>query len=422
MNDSGLSKERGQSIILVAVAMVALVLFVAITVDMSNAYYHRRTAQNGADGAALGGVRQLAKQKNGKKNDDQKIQIEMNDFAERNGIEDTGGATADALNLNVDGWYVDMDGNRLDGEPMVGDGSIPDGTYGVEAITYITAPTFFGGVFGLGGVPLQARAVSLLREACGADCVVPITTERDILCGGNPHECKEKIGRCFNIWRESQTDTPGAYGWINWTWQEAMCDPVTGDGRPCPNVDQGQNACDTGTLDANLDPRNCASGFIEVGDWVSNASGVMNSQDHVLCWLRYYLGSRDMDCNEVSPLAPHPFVIPVYDGTNEDVSTGECNNMNDPYDPSTGGLHYQVAGFARMQILGFRLSQGGSVTVSEGNDGFDYNGEACETIGEEPNNGFRITARFDEYVQDFDTSSSCFDPLGTLLSAPRLDE
>jgi hypothetical protein len=419
MNDREHSKQRGQSIILVAAALVALVLFVAITVDMSAAYYHRRTAQNGADGAALAGVSQLATGINNEKKLDGLIQKGMNDFAERNGITDTDATLANEVNDNVDGWYVDGGGMRLAGEPMVGNGKVPVGAYGIEAITYITAPTFFGGIFGLSGLPLTARAVSLLREVCGADCLVPITTERAVLCGENVNKCKDYVGRCFNIWRESQTDTPGSYGWINWTWQEAMC----ADGsRPCPLVDQGQNACDTGTLDQNLDPRNCASGFISVGDWISNATGVMNSKDHVLCWLRYYLGSRDMDCNVVSPIVPHPFVIPVYDGTNADVSTGECNNMNDPLDPSTGGLHYLVAGFARMQLIGFRLSQGGSVTVSEGNDGYDLDGTPCVTLGVEPSNGFRITARFMEYVVDFDSSSECYDPLGTLRSAPKLNE
>jgi hypothetical protein len=419
MNNTDLSRQRGQSIVLVAVALVALILFVAITVDVGAAYYHRRTAQNGADGAALGGVRQLAEQINNKKKQDSLIQAEMNDFAERNDIEDTDGNLANTVNENVEGWYVDAEGQRLDGEPMVGDGKVPDEAYGIEAITHILAPTFFGGIFGLDGLPLTARAVSLLKEVCGQDCVVPITTERDVLCGNNPNYCDAEEFQCFNIWRESQTDTPGSYGWVNWTWQEAAC----ADGsRPCPSLDQGQNACDTGTLDANLDPRSCASGFIKVGDWISNATGVMNSQDHVLCWLRYYVGSRDLDCNLVDPSVPHPFIIPIYQGTNEDVATGECNNMNDPGDPSTGGLHYQVAGFARMQLIGFRLSQGGSVVVSEGNDGYDYDGSPCKTIGQEPKNGFRITAYFIEYVVDLDTSNSCYDPLGTLLSAPRLSE
>lgn len=416
-------KQSGQSIVLVAAAMVLLVLFVALSVDASNAYYHRRTAQNGADGAALGGVRQLATQINNKKKLDALIQAEMNDFAERNGILDTDGTLANTVNANVEGWYVDMEGNRLLDAPRVGGGTVPVGAYGVEAITHIVAPTYFGGIFGLRGLPITARAVALVRELCGTDCVVPITTHVEALCGGNPDldKCKPKIGRCFNIWNESQTDTPGSFGWINWTWQEAKC----ADGsRPCPSIDQGVNACDTGTLDSNLDPRNCASGFIKVGDWVSNATGVMNSKDHVLCWLRWYLGSRDMDCNEVSPWVPHPFVIPLYNDTNEAYSSGECNAVDpgNPDDLSTGGLHYQIVGFARMQLLGFRLSQGGSAVVSEGNDGYDLDGTPCVTIGEEPSNGFRITARFDEYVEEFDNSSSCYDPTGTLLSSPKLFE
>jgi hypothetical protein len=91
--------------------------------------------------------------------------------------------------------------------------------------------------------------------------------------------------------------------------------------------------------------------------------------------------------------------------------------MKDPYDPSTGGLHYQVAGFARMQLLGFELSQGTSGSVSAG-----ASGSLCVTLGTGPHEGNRITAQFLEYVQEFDPGSACYDPEGTLLSAPRLTE
>ncbi|NIV35795.1 MAG: hypothetical protein GWN58_42020, partial [Anaerolineae bacterium] len=104
-------QERGQSLVLVAAAMVLLVMFVAITVDVSSAYYNRRTAQNAADAAALAGVSRMAtgiNKKNSRLDDD--IKADMNDLAERNGIEDTDGVLADDLNLNVDGWYVDMEG------------------------------------------------------------------------------------------------------------------------------------------------------------------------------------------------------------------------------------------------------------------------------------------------------------------------
>ena len=91
--------------------------------------------------------------------------------------------------------------------------------------------------------------------------------------------------------------------------------------------------------------------------------------------------------------------------------------MKDLDDVCSGGLHYRVAGFARMQILGYQLSQGESDTVNVG-----HSGEGCVTLGEIPHNGNRITAEFREYVDDYDTSNECYDPSGSLLSAPKLTE
>lgn len=421
------SAQKGQSIILVAMAMVALVLFVAIAVDIGDAYYQRRTAQNAADGAALAGVSQMAFELNKKNphmdNVDTAIRREMVSFAQRNGIQDTDANATNSVNTNVEGWYVDGEGNRLPGEPKVGAQPMPPEAYGVEAITHIVAPTFFGGIFGLNGLPLNARAVSLLKQACSSNCVVPITTDVDLLldANGDPN-----LGACFNIWRENQNEvpTPGLYGWVNWTWQQSMC--ALDDERPCPSVDQKQNSCDSGTLAKNLDPTECASGFVKVGDWMSSTSGVINADD-VLCWLCYYLGPasgcEDSPClAPVGAPVPHEFTIPVYDADTFEMYNIDtpCNSMNDPTDPSTGGLHYRVAGFARMQILGFQLSQGGSDTVSAGITGTEEDG--CVTFGTDPHEGNRITAEFLEYVQDTDTSNSCYDPEGTLLSAPRLTE
>jgi hypothetical protein len=427
LNEKTTSKESGQSLVLVAAAMVILVLFVAITVDVSSAYYNRRTAQNAADGAALAGVSRMATQIN-KKNArvDDEIKEDMNDFAERNGIADTDEILANDVNNNVDGWYVDTEGNRLAGEPMVGEmylDRVPDGAFGIEAITYITAPTYFGGIFGLDGLALEARAVSLLKQACGSNCVVPITTDVSLLL--NP-DGSPRIGQCFNIWRESQTGnetdpmTPGLYGWVSWTWQRSMCtDEVYGDGRPCPEVDQKVNGCDAGVLENNLDPSFCASGFIKVGDWMSSTSGKVNADD-VRCLLDYYLGiPHPIDECGVSSDVQHEFTIPVYDVSTAELggSSIPCLLMGPPYDGTSGGLHYRVAGFARMQILGYQLSQGTSEEVNVG-----HSGVGCTTVGEVPNNGSRITAEFRDYVQDIATSDECYDPSGTLLSAPRLNE
>ena len=164
----------------------------------------------------------------------------------------------------------------------------------------------------------------------------------------------------------------------------------------------------------------CASGFIKVGDWMSSTSGVVNAND-VRCLLDYYLGiPHDIGECGASSDVPNEFTIPVYDGTNMDApdycTPIPCLRMSDPYDACSGGLHYKVAGFARMQLLGYQLSQGGGA-VSVG-----HSGEGCVTLGEVPHNGNRITAEFREYVQDYDTSNECYDPSGTLLSSPRLNE
>ena len=87
-------KQGGQSIILVAIMALALVALAAMAVDLSNAYFFRRTAQNAADAAALAAAEELAYQRNtlGTKIEQGRTKIiktSANELAERNGIEDT---------------------------------------------------------------------------------------------------------------------------------------------------------------------------------------------------------------------------------------------------------------------------------------------------------------------------------------------
>ena len=53
-------KERGQTLIIVALAMVVLVGSLALAIDGGNAYAQRRRMQNAADAAALAGAKALA--------------------------------------------------------------------------------------------------------------------------------------------------------------------------------------------------------------------------------------------------------------------------------------------------------------------------------------------------------------------------
>jgi hypothetical protein len=441
LNENRVSRERGQSLVLVAAAMVVLVGFVALAVDLGNAYYARRTAQNAADGAALAGVSAMATgiNKNNPKLDDDVMEA-MDEFAELNDIAyvDTDG---DGMNDSVEGYYVDGLGNRLPGDPRVGvqpGDDVPADAYGVEAITHITATAFFGGIFGVEGYPLQARAVSLVRFACSSNCVVPIVTAKDALFD-NQDQAKTKA--CYNIWSESELGEPGSYGWISWTWQQAACQVET---RPCPPYQQG-TGCSEQTLATNLDPINCGTGYVETGDWVANSTGISNADEGVRCALDYYLGIPRVDCTLKNlDLGPIPFTIVVYDYTN--ISTdnpkpsacGGDKDYDDLSDPDTWGLHYHVAGFAQMQILGYELSQGGTNVSAQMNDleylrGLEWDPTINLDDGFDPmvdcwnpptafRTGNRITAYFMNWVTSYSSSNECYDPWGTLLSSPKLTE
>ena len=364
--DGDQGRQRGQSLVIVAVALVVLVLFVAIAVDASDAYFHRRTAQNAADAAALSGGRTLGQQFNAGAYDGGQIKAGMNDFAEQNDIPDTGGALADEANNNVVGYYLDQNGDHLTESPIgssAGDALAAEAR-GIEAVTTITAPTFFGGIFGLDGLPVHAEAAVMLQAPCGASCVVPIATYT--------MDFTSTEGTCYNIWNG---DGPGNFGWLNWSLQGSGCD-------------QGGDTCSSRCLEENLSPNSCKSGVIHVGDEAAGTTGDKNS-GLVRQVLRYYIDT------------PEHFTVIVWDVTNEQQGCGTPVN----------GLYYHVAGFAEMQLIGYQLSQGGGQIYDPIQDP-----STCVTLGTGPHGGNRLTAYFIQWV---DGEPGNCDAAGSLL-IPRL--
>ena len=59
MNRPPLSPERGQSLVIVALVLIALIGMLALAFDGGNAFFQRRIAQNAADAGALAGAREL---------------------------------------------------------------------------------------------------------------------------------------------------------------------------------------------------------------------------------------------------------------------------------------------------------------------------------------------------------------------------
>jgi type II secretory pathway pseudopilin PulG len=388
--------EQGQSIILVAAAMVALVLFVGLAVDVSKAYVDRRTAQNAADAAALAGARQLAHMMNTYQLDTTQytaalIKADMNDFGERNGVQDTNDLLADEVNDNIEGFYLNEEEALLG--PIIPGQQVDPDAMGIEAIAHIEAPTFFGGIIGLDGLPLTARATVILEPACTGECVVPIATY--------VQDFDDPTVDCWNFWDNTQNDQQ-QFGWLNWTWNlEDQC--------------SNSENC----LQANLNEDDCTSGWIEVGDWVANDGGISASKD-IKNILNCY-GGFDLEpggtetCDH--PGVPQPFTVIIYDVHGcpwddpycEDGWECTCakSGSGSPDEPTGHG--YRVAGFARFQLIGYKLANE--------KEGQGHDGNGCE--GQDPGTGGnRITGR---YLGTVEGGSGNCGASGAML-APRLRE
>lgn len=130
-------KERGQAVVVVAIALVALLAMAGLAIDGGRLFALRRTAQNAADAAALAGTRELAQVvarcRPGSQANDLRVWNAVAQFAVQNGLNPSAGDTLEA-------WYVNRDGNRLG---RVGMGSIPHGATGVGVVLTTTQPSYF---------------------------------------------------------------------------------------------------------------------------------------------------------------------------------------------------------------------------------------------------------------------------------------
>lgn len=201
-------EQQGQSIVLVAIAMIVLVIFAAIAIDLSNAYVHRRTLQNAADAAALAGARELARQLNTydqlwQFNEDW-IKTDLNDFGERNGLVDSDGVLGNSINTNAEGYYLDLAGDRVS-DVQIGDlGFVPsDQARGIEVWAHGAAPSFFGGFLGLEGLDISADAAVVFSCPMADTCVMPIATFSETFV----------LDQCYNIYDGTE---PGSFGFLNW--------------------------------------------------------------------------------------------------------------------------------------------------------------------------------------------------------------
>ena len=454
-NDKEYPGESGQSIVIVAMAVIVLLIFVVIAVDLAYAYVHRRGDQNAADAASLGGAQELARQLNyygslettdicywPNCSSDQKVKEAMNAFAEQNGIEDTGGVAADMVNTNVEGYYLAADGTRLSDEIQIGEyESIPSNARGVEAMVHSNAPSFFGGIVGLDGLPIRAEAaVAFQGGACYEDCIAPIATltmtfkydqcyniwdgprQTSMVCSNDEYvscsgdndcsfgPCKDGTcqdrpgwsctensdcdGSCIENENIDEHVSMSGLGWLNWTLQ--------GDGHSCMDVGE-PNDCSSECTEYNLRPATCLSGGIEWHDWVAGGAGVQNSvciRKLLTCYIPpEYEVPLPEGCPSIAcPQPGEEITVIVYDRVE---GTG-CNQGQE-----AGKMKYRVVGFGKFRILGYELAEGGGNAAG-------HDGHGCLDYG---GSGNRITGM---WLGWHDGLGGDCDPIGTIIGASMI--
>lgn len=147
--------ERGQAVVLVAIALVALLAITGLAIDGGQLFATRRAAQNAADAAALAGARELAqivsRCQAGTSANDLRVWNAVAEFAVQNGLNPQAGDSLEA-------WYVDRNENRLG---QVGIGSIPTGATGVTVILTRTQQTYFLQLVNSSQVQVGGRSMAM---------------------------------------------------------------------------------------------------------------------------------------------------------------------------------------------------------------------------------------------------------------------
>jgi Putative Flp pilus-assembly TadE/G-like len=144
---------KGQVLVLFALAFTAILLIVGVAIDGGYGLEQRRTAQNAADFAALGGARIIAESIGGNTVDgtDANVKAAIQTSLHVNGV------AAPTFGSPNGPTYVDEAGEVVG---WVGGGSIPNGAFGVRVSSSLSWRPFFLGIAGMNSLTASASATA----------------------------------------------------------------------------------------------------------------------------------------------------------------------------------------------------------------------------------------------------------------------
>lgn len=255
------TRAAGQSLIVVALAMVVLVALSGLAVDGSRAFEERRRAAGAADAAALAGTSALAEaRKSGGVG--AAIRAAVLGSLTSNGV--TG-----AQGLAWEAYYTDGTGSGLG---AVGAGSIPSAPRGVRVELFYQFDTFFMPVFGRDTLPAAADATAVYGPLAGPPFggdLIPLTVSLGAALDMQRNPGTDAI---FDPDEGSYNARRGAFGGVNLI-----------PGERIPNGNGAPSHCTGGPADPSEDapdtPRyywcNGTEHDINIGDELYNNPGMV---------------------------------------------------------------------------------------------------------------------------------------------------
>jgi hypothetical protein len=214
---------RGQTLVIVALGMVALVAMVGLVIDVGMLWASNRDSQNGSDAVAHAGAVVIMERLGGDTTrDDADVAAAVSAMAGDNGVILE---SAEYVRYEPDGATGDLVAVPT-GIAVGSGGAIPTGAQGVEVVTSRTNDTFLARVVGVTQLKATTDAVAVtgpVENPCPAGGVCPLLPitfpNTQVTCDGQnkavPTELPWDLGvdlvlpLCGNF--------PGGVGWIDWT-------------------------------------------------------------------------------------------------------------------------------------------------------------------------------------------------------------
>ena len=282
------SRERGQMLVLFALALVAIIGMVGLVLDSGGAFAQRRSKQNAADVAALAAANDLI----ANQGDADWVATAAN-IATQNGYTHTvNGATVEITCVNCPDQALDTS------------------VEGVQVTVTITSPhrNNFASIFGMNTWDVSTTATSKTGWADTANAPGPFIVSVDAFNeGGDPIHCTDETDTCDL--EHADDDTPQV--WTEFTWTDFGFDLP---GAPCPPDGEPfeMGNVNDDDLQDYMDESADFEVTLEFGCYIAqhNLGSMTNIVQRLHCLV---YGDDDPPCDDSGTPEPVTFPVPIVD-------------------------------------------------------------------------------------------------------------